>query len=476
MSINSKSKKGFFWNTLQTATSTLLQFARIAILARFLTKEEFGLMSIVLVYLGFISLFEDLGLGKSIIQNKTEDKEVNSLIHIVNVSIGVVVFLITILFGSTIAQFFNQPEISNMLWISSFTFIFNSLVQVRRQLLIRYLNFKVVSISVVVSEVVSTFVAILLAYNNFGVYTLVISHLTGVGLNSVLIYYLSKSEIVISKSTNISSLTLLRKHITFGLYQVGERITNYFSINLDKSYIGKYLGVGVLGQYNMSYQMVLFPIWKILPIISSITFPSLSRLQDDDRGFKNYFISTYHGFLVVLTPVLSLMFLFPQEIILVIFGSEWMEMSWMIKMMCLMGFVKALSSPFGAALLAKGYANVAFYWNLFLGLATLGFISVASVNKYNIQDFITNYNIFVVVCTPIWFFIVLKKTKLNDLLLYKEVFITLLFFAIGLLCTLFLLKHNFNFFVSLIFYFFYAILLVYFRGRNSLKQFKLYEY
>ncbi len=62
------------------ATVMALQTVRIAVLARFLSPEAFGTMAIVLVVVGFVSIYNETGLSEAIIQRtKRTDADISRL-------------------------------------------------------------------------------------------------------------------------------------------------------------------------------------------------------------------------------------------------------------------------------------------------------------------------------------------------------------------------------------------------------------
>jgi len=65
-----KAVKGGVYLTIVNVVSQLLSTVLSVILARLLAPEDFGLMALVLTFLGFIELFTKIGFGSAIIQKK----------------------------------------------------------------------------------------------------------------------------------------------------------------------------------------------------------------------------------------------------------------------------------------------------------------------------------------------------------------------------------------------------------------------
>ena len=58
------------WQSVNVVTQVVLQLIFIVLLARLISKADFGLMSIALVVVGFVEIFAQIGIGPSLIQRE----------------------------------------------------------------------------------------------------------------------------------------------------------------------------------------------------------------------------------------------------------------------------------------------------------------------------------------------------------------------------------------------------------------------
>lgn len=63
---------GILWNIIQLIINQGASFIVKLILARVLFPEQFGLVGMAVVFIGFVQVFNDLGIGASLIQMKDE--------------------------------------------------------------------------------------------------------------------------------------------------------------------------------------------------------------------------------------------------------------------------------------------------------------------------------------------------------------------------------------------------------------------
>ena len=129
------------WQYISVFTQALLQFIVLAILARLLSPEDFGLLGIAMIFVGLAALFSQLGVGPAIIQRS----ELN-VIHIrvgftLSILFSLVMVLLLWIVTPFIAIFFQNAELSNVLRVVSLNFVFAGFGVVAASLMKRNLEF-----------------------------------------------------------------------------------------------------------------------------------------------------------------------------------------------------------------------------------------------------------------------------------------------------------------------------------------------
>ena len=65
---------GIKWTSFSSVLTSIIQIIKISILSRILDKSDFGLMAIVLIVMGFVRIFLDLGLNTAVIHKQNINK------------------------------------------------------------------------------------------------------------------------------------------------------------------------------------------------------------------------------------------------------------------------------------------------------------------------------------------------------------------------------------------------------------------
>jgi O-antigen/teichoic acid export membrane protein len=65
------------------------------------------------------------------------------------------------------------------------------------------------------------------------------------------------------------------------MYTVGNDIVSTVATQIDIIIIGKLLGTEVLGTYSIIKELILRPTQLINPIVTKVSFPIMSKINDD---------------------------------------------------------------------------------------------------------------------------------------------------------------------------------------------------
>jgi O-antigen/teichoic acid export membrane protein len=249
-----RATSGARWTATATGARILLQFIQLAVLARLLRVEDFGLMAIANVVLGFAVTFSDAGVSNAIIHYRDASREELSSLYWLNVLGGVVIFALMWYASPWIARFYNQTPMADILRAASLAFIVGPLGQQFQVLFERDLRFRRIAAVEIASLVLSAVVGIVLALRGFGVWSLVWSSVLGSALKS-----LSLAAMGWSRWRPMARFVPreCRRFLHFGAFQMGERTLNLAGQHLDKLVIGFVMGTGPLGYYELAYRFIL---------------------------------------------------------------------------------------------------------------------------------------------------------------------------------------------------------------------------
>lgn len=362
MSYKERAISGVKWTAFSTATNSALQILQLAILTRFLDPSDFGLMSIVLVVIGFSQSFMDMGVSNAIIHYQDVSRERLSSLYWLNVIAGLVLFVLVALLAPLTAAFCREPRLVELILSVSAIYLIQPFGEQYRVLLQKELRFDVIARCEVAAKLVSFILAVILAYSGAGVWSLVLGYICNV-VAFTLLY------VVIGLNIHRPQFRFkrddMRGFLQFGLFQMGQRSVNYFGAHVDKLLLGRIVGMEMLGYYSLAWQLVLMPLMRINPIVTRVAFPIFAKVQHRNDVLSRYYSKTVSILMTVNFPILFGLFIVANELVAVVYGEDFGRVAGLLRILSLVGLYKAFGNPNGPVLLAKGRADVGFYLNVF---------------------------------------------------------------------------------------------------------------
>lgn len=400
---------GILWTGISQFSTQIFRFIVNVILARLLYPEEFGIVGLATIFLGFISTINELGLSAAIIQRKKLDETHLSTSFWASLGMGTMLCIISILVSPFIADFFQEKLVRWLIVVISVGLILGPLSVVQRTLFEKNLNFKKITIAEICDTLVSGLISIFLAMNGYGVWSLVYGGLSGNFISVFILWGLSSWRPSLK-----FSFAHFKELFGFGSHVMGSRVLNYIDSNTDYLVIGKLLGTSALGYYTLAYNLITFPLFKISLLVTRVTFPAFSIIQDDNKTLQKGYLKVVRYISLITFPMLAGMFVVAPEFVVVIYGSKWMPMILPLQVLCLAGALKSVGTTVGTILLSKGRADIQFKWNILTAIVlTIAVIIGANYGIVGVAAAVTIVESFL-------FLIVQKITnKLIDLSMYN---------------------------------------------------------
>jgi lipopolysaccharide exporter len=398
-SIRTRALQGVKWTTVSTIMVTLVQIIQLIVLARLLLPQDFGLMAIMSILIGFAQAYTDLGVSAAIIYRQDVNREQLSSLYWLNIVAGITVFLIMIAGCPIFVAIFKEVSLYQLLPVVGLTFVISPWGIQFQMLLQKELKFDLLAWLEMSSAFLGTAAAIIAAFMGQGVWSLVWGQLTSISVKTILLMIIGWKRWKPMLHFCRNDLT---GYIGFGLFQMAERSLNYLVSRVDQLIIGTLLGSQALGYYNFAYRLAIEPVYRINPIITRVAFPVFSLVQDDILKLQRGYLYVMKFLSTANAPVcLGICAVAPIAVPL-IFGSQWQPAIILVQIIAINGYFRSTGNPVGSLLLAKGHADWEFYWTLlnilvvvpvvWLGVQTGGLIGAAiAVTAAEGLSFFPNY-------------------------------------------------------------------------------------
>lgn len=331
----------------------IIQLGSTMILARILSPQDYGINAMAMTVTGFAGMFSSFGLSTATVQRADITHEQVSTLFWINVLIGFLITLATAAISPAAAWFYKTPELLWVMLTLSAIFTITGFGVQHQALLTRQMRFfSIVSINVI-SMLAGVVVAIITGYHGFGYWALVFNLLTFVTLNTIGYWCLCKwIPGLPRRHSGVGAM------IRFGSSLVGSNVVNYFPRHLDNVLIGRYHGSDALGLYSKAYQLLMMPITNLRNPLIRVAIPSLSRLQNNPKQYRDYFLKCVSLLAFISMPLVTFMFVFSDHLISLLLGSRWMGASEIFKVLALAAFIQPVASTSEIVLVSSGQGRL----------------------------------------------------------------------------------------------------------------------
>jgi O-antigen/teichoic acid export membrane protein len=347
--LREKAIRGGFARVIAQTIFFVLRVGALMALARLLDPKEFGLVGMVTAFTGVLNLFRDFGLSTATVQRVTVTDEQISTLFWINVLAGVILGLLLSASAPIISGFYREPRLFWVTIVLSTGFVFNAAGVQHSALLQRQMRFTALAMIQIISLVASTAFGIGLAVAGYGYWALVAMSVI-LPLVSTACFWLATAWIPGAPARRIGLRPLMR----FGGTVTLNSLVIYLAYNLDKILLGRYWGAEILGLYGRSYQIINIPTDNLNSAVGEVAFAALSRVQDDPKRLKSYFLKGYSLVVALTVPITIIIALFSHDLVTVILGPKWNEAAAVLQLLAPTILIFALMNPVGWLLASTG--------------------------------------------------------------------------------------------------------------------------
>lgn len=324
------------------ASQFILTLLATMVMARLLTPRDYGLIGMVTVVTGFLTIFKDIGLSRATIQRAVLTHDEASSLFWVNGLVGVLITGITMAIAPVIARFYGEPRLTHITMVLGAGFLVSGFSVQHQALLRRRMRFGLLATSDVASTIVAITVGIGMALAGASYWAIVGNQLAFTLTGATLAWVFCRW-----RPSRPKRSTRIREMLAFGGNITGFTVLNYFSRNTDDLLIGRFWGSQQLGLYAKAYQLLLFPLNQINLPIGGVATPTLSRLVDEPERYRDAFRRTLEKIVMVTMPLVAFLMVTADWVMAVVLGPQWLGAARIFMWLAIAGFVQPIGYTTG---------------------------------------------------------------------------------------------------------------------------------
>lgn len=320
---------GLKWSALERISVQGIQFLIGVILARLLPPSDFGVIAMLTIFLAISQTIIDGGFSNALIRKVDRSEADYSTVFIFNIIIGVLLCLIVVWAAPYIAAFYEMPQLSSVMKVLALTLLFNSFSVVFYAILTINIDFRSIAIANFVSAIISGVIGIVMAYQGWGVWSLVFQSVSRSVINALLVAVLAKW-----RPKFFFSRVSFVEMFSYGSKILISSLINTVYANLTPMIIGKFYTSKDLGYYDRGRQFGVLPINYIVQTYERVTFPIMSQLQNDNTRLIDAYRKYIKSASLIMFIVVMLIIALAKPIILVILSAKWVEAIIYLQLFC----------------------------------------------------------------------------------------------------------------------------------------------
>lgn len=345
--------KSGMWVGATRILQRVMSFCRSIVLARLLSPEDFGLFGMALLTLATIDTFSQTGFRQALIQRPENTQTQLNTAWTVELCKGCMIAALLYLLAPYAALFFNVPDSEHILRVIAIGVVVQHATNIAIVAFEKELAFHKYFLFAVAGTVCEIVVSITVALIIRNVWALVVGRIAGevvrCGISYILIPW---------KPRFMVNYTSFRELFSFGKWVLGSGILTFLLTQGDDILVGRLLGAGALGLYQMAYLISNIPATEVSHLISQITFPAYAKIQNRAERLRENFLIAMRGSAFLSFFAAGIVFSLGRDFIKLFMGAQWLPVVPALKVLCIFGITRSMNATLGTLFMAAGNPRI----------------------------------------------------------------------------------------------------------------------
>lgn len=332
MENNSKSKvlSSLIWKLSERVGVQGVQFVLQIILARLLSPEDYGLIAIIMIFIALANVFIQSGFSTALIQKKDTDEKDYSSVFYLSLLLAGIIYSVLYLSAPLIGKFYSSIELVKVLRVLSLTLFLGAFNSIQNVIISKKMEFKKQFLSSIVAVVFSGILGVILAYKNFGVWSLVYQQLVSQFLICLILL-----KIVDWKPKLEFSFEKIKELFKFGSKLLLSSLIDTLYMNITSLVIGKFYSPSMLGYYNRGNQFPQMIVSNFNGSIQSVLFPALAAEQENKERLKNIVRRSTVTSSYIIFPLMIGLMVVSEPLVKLLLTDKWLPCVPYLRIFCL---------------------------------------------------------------------------------------------------------------------------------------------
>ena len=360
---------GLFWSYGERIMAQLVSLIVSIVLARLLDPENYGVISIVMIFITFCDAIVTGGFGNAIVQKKDADElDVNTMLCC-SVATSILLYIIIFCAAPYIASFYNMPIIRPILRVLGLRLLISGVNSIQRAWIQKRMLFKRFFISTSFGTIISAVVGISMAYMGKGAWALVGQYLTNSFIDTTVLLITNDWKPRLQFSWKRA-----KEMLSYGWKVLVTTVVYTIEGDLRSLIIGKKFGSADLAYYDQGKKFPNLLVTNINTSISNVMFPVLSESQNDPTRLKQLCRRAVRIGIYLLSPLLIGLMGVADTFVIAILSEKWAPCIPFLRILTLVFLVRPFTTTCQQSILSVGRSDITLKIEIIVNAVAIGIL------------------------------------------------------------------------------------------------------
>jgi teichuronic acid exporter len=324
------------WTAAAKWSIQVISWASLILVMRVLSPEDLGITGLAAVYVGFLVLVTEFGIGMAVLSAQDLAPEELSQLHTLAVLIGAAGSLCSVIAAPFLADYFRNPALRDVVSVLGIICLILSARSIPTACLQKRLQFRAIALSEAAQSLVQALLSVSLAYAGFNYWAIVIGNIAGIAIGTIPLVWLQPLRFARPRYTQLRDTLRLSTDI------ICSRIAWYLYSNADFVVAGRMLGSSAVGIYTFAWNFANLPGEKITTLILRVTPAFFAAVQSDRVRLRGYFLWMTELLTVVMFPIVAGLAIVADDFVAFVFGDKWIAAVPVLQLLAFYAFFRSI--------------------------------------------------------------------------------------------------------------------------------------
>ena len=347
--LGARAARGAMWALLANFTIRFASIAVTALLARLLSKEDFGVFAVALAVFLVVSSLAELGMGSAIARSAREPEDIAPTVASISILTGGAIAALMAISAPWLAAVLGQPGAAGPIRILSICLFLTGIFAVPGAQLVREFKQDKIFLATIIGFLVANPLLIVLALHGGGATSFAWSRVVG-QLATGVVFFLSTSKRYLPGWRQAVVGPLLR----FGLPLSIANLVNWSLLNADYLLLGRMVDAAQVGTYMIAFNVGSWSTAILGSILNSVVVPVFGRVAENRAELARTLVSATQLVALLALAVGTMTMALSRPLVLTVFGAKWGDSAPVLVVLSIYGMLYAFSLLYTNVLVATG--------------------------------------------------------------------------------------------------------------------------